>query len=108
MPTPETAPAQTDGRWRISAVVLALGNFVVGTNAFVIAGLLPSISNSLNVSVGAAGQLVTVFSLAYAVLAPVLATLTANWSRRTVLICALVVFVRATRLPPSLPTTGWC
>lgn len=50
MPTSETAPTATDGRWRVYAVVLALGTFVV-TNAFVIAGLLPPISDSLNVGV---------------------------------------------------------
>lgn len=88
----ETALSETNERWRVHAMVLALGTFVVGTDAFVIAGLLPSISGSLNVGVGAAGQLVTVFSLAYAALTPVLATLTANWSRRSVLVVALVVF----------------
>ncbi|ARZ66063.1 putative transmembrane efflux protein from the major facilitator superfamily [Streptomyces albireticuli] len=72
--------------------MLALGTFAVGTDAFVIAGLLPEISDSLDVSVGAAGQLVSVFSLAYALLSPVLATLTSRWSRRSVLILALLVF----------------
>ncbi|MER8028852.1 MFS transporter [Streptomyces bauhiniae] len=78
--------------WRTHACVLALGTFAVGTDAFVIAGLLPDISDSLGVSVGAAGQLVSVFSLAYALLSPVLAALTSHWSRRTVLITALAVF----------------
>ncbi|UQI46320.1 MFS transporter [Streptomyces sp. HU2014] len=78
--------------WRGHASVLALGTFAVGTDAFVIAGLLPEISDSLDVSVGAAGQLVSVFSLAYALLSPVLATLTSRWSRRSVLILALLVF----------------
>lgn len=80
------------GPWRGHASVLALGTFAVGTDAFVIAGLLPEISDSLDVSVGAAGQLVSVFSLAYALLSPVLATLTSRWSRRSVLILALLVF----------------
>ncbi|MBB5122048.1 MFS transporter [Streptomyces eurocidicus] len=80
------------GPWRGHAAVLALGTFAVGTDAFVIAGLLPEISDSLDVSVGAAGQLVSVFSLAYALLSPVLATLTSRWSRRSVLILALLVF----------------
>ncbi|MET8811084.1 MFS transporter [Streptomyces sp. NPDC004549] len=84
--TPEGRP------WRTHATVLALGTFAVGTDAFVIAGLLPDISDSLDVSVGAAGQLVSVFALAYALLSPLLATLTSRWSRRTVLITALMVF----------------
>lgn len=84
--------AQEGHAWRTHAFVLALGAFAVGTDAFVIAGLLPAISTSLHVPVGAAGQLVSVFSLAYALLSPVLAALTARWSRRTVLLTALAVF----------------
>ncbi|MFF4714962.1 MFS transporter [Streptomyces eurythermus] len=88
-----TPPAAQQGRaWRTHACVLALGTFAVGTDAFVIAGLLPDISDSLDISVGAAGQLVSVFSLAYALLSPVLAAFTARWSRRTVLITGLGVF----------------
>ncbi|MFH9658245.1 MFS transporter [Streptomyces sp. NPDC017248] len=92
--------------WRTHAGVLALGTFAVGTDAFVIAGLLPEISGSLGVSLGAAGQLVSVFSLAYALLSPVLAALTSRWSRRTVLITALAVFAAGnvvTALAPAYP-----
>lgn len=88
----ENPPADTPTRWRSHAAVLAFGAFAVGTDAFVIAGILPDIADSLDVSLAAAGQLITVFSIAYAVLAPVLAALTANWSRRTVLIAALTLF----------------
>jgi MFS family permease len=61
-------------------------------DAFVIAGVLPSIASTLKVSTASAGQLVTVFSLAYAVAAPILGALTAGWSRRTALVVALIVF----------------
>ena len=96
----------TDRRWRPQVAVLAFGAFAVGTDAFVIAGLLPDISRSLSVSVGAAGQLVSVFSLAYAVLSPMLAALTGHWSRRAVLVAALLVFAVgnvATALVPGYP-----
>ncbi|UQA94116.1 MFS transporter [Streptomyces halobius] len=73
-------------------MVLALGTFAVGTDAFVIAGLLPDISRSLHVDIAAAGQLVSVFSIAYALLSPVLAALTGRWSRRRVLVTALGIF----------------
>lgn len=78
--------------WRTHSMQLALGTFAVGTDAFVIAGVLPSIASTLNVSTAPAGQLVTVFSLAYAIAAPILGALTANWSRRTALVVALIVF----------------
>ncbi|MEU7596052.1 MFS transporter [Streptomyces sp. NPDC039022] len=86
--------------------MLAAGTFVVGTDAFVIAGVLPDIAADLHVGLGAAGQLVTVFALAYAVLSPLLAAFTAGWSRRTVLITALAVFAlgnAATALAPGYP-----
>ncbi|GAA3082727.1 MFS transporter [Streptosporangium carneum] len=102
--TLETPPAGTGTRWRPHVTVLAFGTFAVGTDAFVVAGLLPEIADSLDVDVAAAGQLVTVFSIAYAVLAPLLATLTAGWSRRAVLLTALTLFAAgnaATALAPA-------
>ena len=86
------------------AAVLTVGTFAVGTDAFVVAGVLPDLARSLHVGVAQAAQLVTVFALAYAVLAPVLAALTGRWARRTLLLTALLVFVLgnvATALAPS-------
>ncbi|MEU9863726.1 MFS transporter [Streptomyces sp. NPDC047971] len=78
--------------------VLALGTFAVGTDAFVVAGFLPSMAQSLDVSTSAAGQSVTLFAAAYAILSPVLATLTARIPRRTLLVTALVVLALANLL----------
>jgi predicted MFS family arabinose efflux permease len=72
---------------------LALATFAVGTDGFVIAGLLPAIATDLNVSVPAAGQLVTLFALTFAVAAPVLGAATSGMDRRTALLLALAVFV---------------
>ena len=47
-----------------------------------IAGLLPALARDLNVGLPAAGHLVTAFSLAYAIGAPVMAVLTAGLERR--------------------------
>ncbi|MEU6962926.1 MFS transporter [Streptomyces chrestomyceticus] len=106
-PAPRAAPADSGpGSWRFHGAVLAAGTFVVGTDAFVIAGVLPGIAADLHVGLGAAGQLVTVFAIAYAVLSPLLAACTAGWSRRTVLITALAVFAlgnAATALAPGYP-----
>ncbi|MFF0268452.1 MFS transporter [Kribbella sp. NPDC004536] len=70
---------------------LGAGSFVAGTSAYVVAGLLPDISDGAHLSVSAAGQLATAFCLAYAIGAPVLATLTGRWERRTVLVSALAL-----------------
>jgi len=71
--------------------LLAAGAFAVGTSAYVVSGVLPAVSGELGVSLTAAGQLATAFALAYAVGAPLLATVTARWDRRTLLLAALVV-----------------
>ena len=71
--------------------LLAAGAFAVGTSAYVVSGVLPAVSGQLGVSLSAAGQLATAFALAYAVGAPLLATVTARWDRRTVLLAALIV-----------------
>ncbi|MEV0699150.1 MFS transporter [Saccharopolyspora sp. NPDC050389] len=94
------------GRVPLRVAVLALGTFTVGTDAFVVAGVLPEISADLQVGIAEAGQLVTVFSIAYAVLSPVLATLTGNWPRRRVLLAALAVFPVANIATALAPTYG--
>ncbi|SHE72639.1 MFS transporter [Streptoalloteichus hindustanus] len=72
--------------------VLALGTFAVGTDGFVLAGLLPAIAADLDVPVAVAGQFVTLFAVTYAISAPVVALVTARWDRRAVLFGAQVLF----------------
>ncbi|WEB45441.1 MFS transporter [Streptomyces yunnanensis] len=72
---------------------LALATFAVGTDGYVIAGLLPSIATDLAVPTPAAGQLVTVFALTLALSAPVMGALTSGLDRRSALLIALGVFV---------------
>ncbi|QFY05853.1 MFS transporter [Nonomuraea phyllanthi] len=83
---------------------LAVGNFAIGTGMFVTAGLLAPISADLRISSSAAGQLMTVFALAYAVLSPLLAALTARLSRRNLLLIAMSVFVLGNLLTALAPT----
>lgn len=72
--------------------LLALGMFALGTDAFVVAGVLPVIARELSVTESLAGQLVTAFSFTYGFGAPVLAALTGRWSRNRVLLGALGAF----------------
>ncbi|MFI7706660.1 MFS transporter [Nonomuraea sp. NPDC049480] len=83
---------------------LAVGNFAIGTGMFVTAGLLPPISADLAISLPAAGQLMTVFALAYAVLSPLLAALTARLSRKRLLLLAMGIFVLGNVLTALAPT----
>ncbi|MEV1001327.1 MFS transporter [Nonomuraea sp. NPDC050202] len=78
--------------------------FAVGTDAFVIAGLLPAIAADLEVGLPAAGQLVTVFALTLAVAAPVLGWLLSPLDRRKALQLALIVFVVGNVVTALSPT----
>ncbi|MEO3873329.1 MFS transporter [Nonomuraea sp. B12E4] len=84
-------------------VVLALGVFVVGTDSFVIAGILPAMAESLQVSTTTAGQLITAYALAYALLSPVMGAITANWPRKRLLLVGLTVFTLGNMATAVLP-----
>ncbi|QRM33597.1 MFS transporter [Microvirga sp. VF16] len=85
-------------------VWLALGTFTVGTEGFVIAGILPDIAAEAGISVAQGGTLVTAFSLSYAVGAPVLATLLGDVDRRRVLAGTMVLFA-ASNLAAALTSS---
>ncbi|WKX71036.1 MFS transporter [Streptomyces sp. XD-27] len=89
---------------RLRLLLLALGTFAVGTDTMVTAGILGLVARDLDVSVPAAGQMVTVFALSYALLAPVLAALTSRWPRRRLLLTALTVFTAGNALSALAPT----
>ncbi|SDT44457.1 MFS transporter [Bradyrhizobium canariense] len=77
----------------MSVLWLAVAAFAIGTEAFVIAGLLPVIASDLQISLAATGQLVTAYALTYAVGSPILAVTFNNLDRRTVLTLALCCFI---------------
>ena len=74
-------------------IMLALGMFAMGTDSFVVAGILPSVAETLHTSVSLAGQMVTSYALSFAVMAPVMAALAGGWPRKGLLVCALGLFV---------------
>jgi MFS transporter, DHA1 family, inner membrane transport protein len=86
-------------------LVLALGAFAIGTDSFVMAGILTDVARSLDVSIGAAGQLITVYALAYGLMTSLMAALTVNWPRKRVLLAGLGIFAIGnilTAIPSSL------
>jgi predicted MFS family arabinose efflux permease len=68
---------------------LMLGSFAVGTESFVIAGILPDVARDLQVTIAQAGYLVVAFSLTYGIATPLLAVVTATWPRERVLRLAM-------------------
>src|SRR3954469_23501449 len=61
--------------------ILTFGLFVVGTNAFVIAGLLPKIADSLGVTPSVVSYSITFYALVVAIVAPVISITLARMSR---------------------------
>jgi predicted MFS family arabinose efflux permease len=93
--------------WRtidLRPFILALGTFAIGTDAFIIGGILPRIAHDLSVSVGRTGLVVSAFSLSYAVGSPLVAALSARWRRSTVIVGGLAVFATANLLSAVSPT----
>ncbi|WP_342492775.1 MFS transporter [Bacillus sp. FSL H8-0516] len=74
-------------------VLLAVGSFVTGTSEFVVSGILDIIAVDLHISIPAAGQLITVYSLFYAVGALFLVMATSKLNRKKVLLSAIFVFI---------------
>ncbi|SFP45248.1 Predicted arabinose efflux permease, MFS family [Variovorax sp. OK605] len=83
-PRPDTLPA--------SLAWLALGAFAIGTESFIVAGLLPVLAADLQVSAARAGQLVLLFALSYAIGSPLMAALFARFDRRPLLVASLAAF----------------
>ncbi|KKI93482.1 major facilitator transporter [Bacillus sp. SA1-12] len=72
--------------------LLTIVSFVVGMVELIIGGILDLISSDLNVSLGKAGFLITVFSLVFAMAAPILLTMTAGVERKRLTLLALLIF----------------
>ncbi|WP_420000065.1 MFS transporter [Streptomyces boninensis] len=81
-------------------LALTLTTFAFSTDDYLVAAVLPGLADDLHVSESTAGQLVTVFSLVFALAAPVAAVVTARWPRRPLFTTALAVFTAANLAMP--------
>lgn len=86
-------------RWSILAFAL----FLIGTNSFVIAGVLPDIAGELHVPATDIGYTITAYALVVAVLAPAFAVALARWSRTTLMVAGLVAFVAGVVIAAAAP-----
>ncbi|MFM9281271.1 MFS transporter [Paenibacillus jiagnxiensis] len=74
-------------------ILMAAVAFVVGTVELIVGGILELIATDLHISVSAAGQFITVYSIAFALSAPILMNLTAKMERKTLYLSSLGVFL---------------
>jgi predicted MFS family arabinose efflux permease len=88
----EPLAAQPAERLPLSLAWLALGAFALGTESFMVVGLLPMLAADLQVSATRAGQLVLLFALSYAIGSPLMAALLARFGRRPLLVASLAAF----------------
>jgi DHA1 family inner membrane transport protein len=90
-------------RSQFGLFALTLGAFAIGTTEFVPVGLLPQIARSLDVSIPAAGFLVTGYALAVAVGAPSLTIALNGLPRKVVLALLMALFVAGNALAAVAP-----
>ncbi|WP_374074479.1 MFS transporter [Bdellovibrio bacteriovorus] len=90
----------------LALFALTISAFAIGTTEFVIVGLLPTISNDLQVSLPSAGLLVSLYALGVAVGAPVLTALTSRFSRKNLLVGLMALFTVGNILAWLSPSYG--
>ena len=74
-------------------VLLGAGSFALGQNTYIMAGLLPAMTQDLGISIGLAGQLISIFTIFFAAGGPVLTALIPARQARSVLLVALGLFI---------------
>jgi MFS transporter, DHA1 family, inner membrane transport protein len=73
--------------------ILTLSAFAIGTAEFVIAGILTQVADSLQVSAGQAGHLITAYALAIVIGGPILTLWLARYDKRKVLLGLMALFI---------------
>lgn len=73
--------------------LLTTVSFVVGMVELIIGGILDLVANDLNVTIGHAGLLITIFSLTFAIAAPILLIFTEKVERKKLMLVSLFIFL---------------
>lgn len=93
-------------RSNLALLALALSAFAIGTTEFISVGLLPMIAEDLTISVTTAGLTVSLYALGVMFGAPVLTSVTANMSRKSLLLWIMVVFIIGNVLAATATTVS--
>ncbi|MGA9290679.1 MAG: MFS transporter, partial [Anaerobacillus sp.] len=73
--------------------LLTIVSFVVGMVELIIGGILDLVAEDLEISLGKTGLLISVFSIVFALMGPILLTVTAKVERKKLTIYSLIVFM---------------
>ncbi|SIN81083.1 MFS transporter [Salinivibrio sp. ES.052] len=74
---------------------LPIAMFAFGMDAYVVAGIIPDISTSFQITEAETAQMVTAFTLCYALSAPILATLLVSFPTKKALVLSMLMFIAA-------------
>lgn len=92
---------------RTLIAVLSASNFLIGVGVFQIIGMVEPVSGDLAVSPTQVASLMTVYALSYAVLSPILVSITGTMGRRRVMAIGLGIFASAALLSALAPNMAW-
>src|ERR1700743_54954 len=95
----ERASSAQPARW--AEFALAIGGFGIGTGEFAMMGLLPDVAGNVNVSIPAAGHVISAYALGVVLGAPLISVAAAGWSRQR-LVLALMTFFAVGNFASSL------
>ncbi len=89
-------------------LALAIGAFGIGTTEFSPMGLLPVIAKGVDVSIPAAGMLISAYAIGVMVGAPLMTLLLSHRARRNALIFLMAIFTLGTYSLPLRRITPRC
>lgn len=95
--------AASAGRGGLSIAILAVAAFVIVTTEYLIVGLLPALARDLEISISAAGQLVTLFAFTVMLAGPVLTAMLSHLERKRLFITILLIFAVSNSLAAMAP-----
>ncbi|KAF1681520.1 MFS transporter [Bacillus sp. SKDU12] len=87
-------------------LALAISAFAIGTTEFISVGLLPLISDNLDIPVTTAGLTVSLYALGVTVGAPILTSLTSSMSRKTLLLWIMLIFIVGNTMAATATSIG--
>jgi len=91
-------------RSTFALLALAVSAFAIGTTEFISVGLLPLISDDLQIPVTTAGLTVSLYALGVTFGAPILTSVTSRMSRKTLLLWIMIIFIIGNSIAACAPS----
>src|SRR5689334_2928037 len=87
--------------------IFSLCAFAIGFTEFITIGLIPIIAADLHAELPAVGLTVTFYALGVVIGAPLLTAFAARWSRKRLLLAAMIVFTAANAVSALSTDLAW-